>query len=80
MFTKSQINNMNYDTKFSSLPWIKIIENKNINRDDINRDDIDLYKLYPTNNFSISSGREYIALPADKILSSNDFFKYNINK
>ena len=75
MFTKSQINNMNYDTKFSSLPWIKIIENKNINKDDTN-----LYKLYPTNNFSISAGREYIALPADKILSSTDFFKYNINE
>ncbi len=75
MFTKSQLNNMNYDTNFSSLPWIKIIENKNINRDDT-----DLYKLYPTNNFSISSGREYIALPADKILSQCDFFKYNINK
>ena len=75
MFTKSQLNNMNYDMRFSSSPWIKIIENKNTNKDDY-----DLYKLYPTNNFAISTGREYIALPVDKILSSTDFLKYNINK
>ena len=71
MFTKFQISNMNYDTKYSSSPWIKVAEDKGV--------DI-LYKLYPTNNNSISSGREYIALPADKILSENDISKYNISK
>jgi len=77
MFTKSQLNNMNYDMRFSSSPWITIIEGKNT---DTYKEDSDLYKLYPTNNFSISTGREYIALPADKILSSTDFLNYNINK
>lgn len=77
MFTKSQLNNMNYDMRFSSSLWIKIIENKNT---DTYKEDSNLYKLYPTNKYSISTGREYIALPADKILSSSDFLKYDINK
>jgi hypothetical protein len=72
MFTKSQLNNMNYDPKYSSTGWITIIENQ--------KDYYDLYKLYATNNSSISSGREYIALPADKVLSTNDYLKYNISK
>ena len=75
MFTKSQLNNMNYDMRFSSSPWITIIVDKNTNKENDN-----LYKLYPTNNSSISTGREYIALPFDKILSSNDYIKYNIDK
>ena len=75
MFTKSQLKNMNYDMRFSSSPWITIIENKNTDNSNY-----DLYKLYPTNKYSISTGREYIALPADKILSSSDFLKYDINK
>ena len=75
MFTKSQLNNMNYDMRFSSSPWITIIVDKNTNKENDN-----LYKLYPTNNSSISTGREYIALPFDKILSSNDYIKYKINK
>lgn len=75
MFTKSQLKNMNYDMRFSSSPWITIIENKNTYKEDS-----DLYKLYPTNNNSISTGRQYIALPFDKILSSSDFSKYNISK
>lgn len=75
MFTKSQLNNMNYDMRFSSSPWIKIIENKNTNNDDY-----DLYKLYPTNNYSVSTGREYIAVPIDKTFSSAELLKYNIDK
>lgn len=77
MFTQSQLNNMNYDMRFSSSPWIKIIADKNTNT---YKENDDLYKLYPTNNCSISTGREYIALPFDKILSANDYIKYNINK
>ena len=75
MFTKTQLNNMNYDMRFSSSPWITIIESKNTDKE---RDD--LYKLYPTNSYSISTGRGYIAFPIDKILSSNDYLKYNIDK
>ena len=70
MFTRSQLTNMNYDMRFSSSPWITIIEDKN----KIN-DNYDLYKLYTKSN-----GSEYIALPIDKLLSSSDFAKYNINK
>ena len=77
MFTKSQLNNMNYDMRFSSSPWITIIEDKNTNT---YKENNDLYKLYPTNNCSISTGREYIALPFDKILSPTDLIKYNIDK
>ena len=72
MFTKSQLNNMNYDMRFSSSPWITIIEDKNTDR---YKENNDLYKLYPKSN-----GSEYIALPIDKLLSSSDFAKYNINK
>ena len=61
---------MNYDKKYSSVGWIK-----NIN--EINDDK--LFKLYAT-NYSSLSGREYIALPSDKILTDNDYFKYNIFK
>lgn len=71
MFTKSQLKNMNYDMRFSSSPWITIIENKNTDNSNY-----DLYKLYPTNNSSPS----YIAFPIDKVLSYNDFVKYNISK
>ena len=71
MFTKSQLKNMNYDMRFSSSPWITIIENKNTDNSNY-----DLYKLYPTNN----SSQSFIAFPIDKVLSYNDFVKYNISK
>lgn len=71
MFTKSQLKNMNYDMRFSSSPWIRIIENKNTDNSNY-----DLYKLYHTNN----SSQSYIAVPIDKVLSYNDFVKYNISK
>jgi len=66
---------MNYDMRFSSLHWITIIESKNTDKEKN-----DLYKLYPTNNYSTGAGREYIAFQIDKILSSNDYIKYNIDK
>jgi len=72
MFTKRQLINMNYDKKYSSFGWIKNIENNN--------DDNKSYKLYATNEASLSSGRKYIALPSDKILTANDYLKYNIMK
>ena len=69
MFSKSQLLNMNNDTKYSSSGWIK-----NIN--DI--DDKKLFNLYATKNASLSSGREYIALPSNIILTAADYSKYNI--
>lgn len=71
MFSKSQLLNMNSDTKYSSSGWIK-----NIN--DI--DDTKLFKLYATKNASLSSGRQYIALPSNMSLTTADYSKYNIIK
>ena len=42
MFTKSQLNNMNYDMRFSSSPWIKIIADKNTYT---HKEDDDLYNM-----------------------------------
>jgi hypothetical protein len=72
MFTKSKLFNMNNDRKYSSFGWIKNL--------DSNMDDNKLYKLYPLKSSSITNGREYIALPSDKILTNNDYLKYNIMK
>jgi hypothetical protein len=71
MFTKSQLNAMNYNRQYSSSRWINT---------DNSLDDNKLYKLYATGNATLASGREYIALPSDKILSDNDYVKYNIIK
>ena len=71
MFSRSQILNMDRDTKYSSSSWIK-------NKETL--DEKPLYKLYATNKASISSGREYIALPANKILTREDYQKYDIMK
>ena len=71
MFTKRKLVTMNYDTQYSSVGWIK-----NIN----DLDDSKLYNLYATKNAALSSGREYIALPSDQILTDNDYLKYNITK
>jgi hypothetical protein len=72
MFTKNQLLSMNSDKKYSSFGWITNIDNV--------KDDNKLYKLYATNNASLSSGREHIALPSDKILTANDYLKLNIMK
>jgi hypothetical protein len=74
MFTKRELLNMNCNQKYSSFGFIKNIENDNSVNDN------KLFKLYATNNASLSNGREYIALPSDKILTNNDYLKYNIMK
>jgi hypothetical protein len=72
MYTKNQLLQMNSSTKYSSVGgWIKNIENI---------DEKKAFTLYATNNASISNGRQYIALPSDKILTTNDYLKYNIMK
>lgn len=70
MFTKSKLISMNCDRQFASIPWINLENAKDENVS---------YKIYATNNATLS-GREYIALPATKIISSNDYSKYNIMK
>lgn len=72
MFTKSQLISMNYDRQFASSPWIKIIDN--------NSDNSKLFKLYATNDVSISTGRISVAFSADKVLTEEDYRKYNIMK
>lgn len=71
MFTKSQLNAMNYNRQYSSGRWINT---------DNSLDDNKLYKLYATKESSLGSGRKYVALPSDKILNDDDYFKYNIMK
>ena len=70
MFTKNKLSIMNNDNKYSSFGWIK-----NIN----DLDDNKLYKLYATTNSSLR-GREYIALPSNKILTDDDYLRYKISK
>ena len=69
MFSKAQLVSMNNDKKYSSFGWIK-----NINE----LDEKKFYKLYALKNSSLCNGRDYIALPADKILSERDYLDYNI--
>ena len=70
MFTKSKLFNMNNDNRYSSFGWIT-------NMNDLN--DTKLYTLYATTNNSLC-GREYIALPSDKILTDDDYLRYKISK
>lgn len=70
MFTKSKLFNMNNDRKYSSFGWIKNL--------DSTMDDNKLYKLYPLKSTSITNGREYIALPSDKILTKEDYVNFKI--
>ena len=69
-FSKSQLERMNFDRKYGSN-WIKNINNINNNQD---------VKLYATGQSSISTGRVYIALPANMKLTDQDILKYNIMK
>lgn len=71
MFTKRQLHSMNNNRQYTSGRWINT-ENS--------LDDNKLYKLYATGNATLASGRKYIALPSDKILSDIDYLKYNIIK
>jgi hypothetical protein len=64
MYSQSQLLSMNQDTKYASSSWIK-----NIN----NLDSSKSYTLYATNNASISTGRQYIALPANHKLTNSDY-------
>lgn len=71
MFSKIQILNMDCDYKYASSSWINNAKSLDNNLS---------YKIYATNKASISSGREYIALPSNMILTSADYLKYNLMK
>jgi hypothetical protein len=36
------------------------------------------YTLYPTGNYSVDTGRDYVAIPTNKILTPEDKRKLNI--
>ena len=72
MYTTRQLRSMNCDKKYSSSKWIKNAED--------NLDDNKIYKLYATRDASLSSGRLHIALPSDKVLTTQDYERYNIMK
>lgn len=67
-FDKSTLEKMNMDPKFGSN-WIKNLDSVNSTED---------IKLYATRNASIRTGREYIALPANKKLTQEERIIYNI--
>jgi len=69
IFSKSTLEKMNYDRNYGS-GWIKNLNN-------IKTDEVSI-KLYATGESSISTGRIYIALPANKQLTQSDKQKYNI--
>jgi hypothetical protein len=68
IFSKFQLQYMNYNPKYGSN-WISNLNNINNKQD---------AKLYATGDYDMSSGRVYIALPANKILTFEDKKKYNI--
>lgn len=70
IFSKSQLEKMNTDPKYGSN-WIQNLNNVNDNQG---------VKLYATGQSSISTGRVYIALPANIKLTDQDILKYNIMK
>jgi hypothetical protein len=69
-FYKSHLETLNIDRKYGSN-WIQNLNNVNNNQD---------VKLYATGQSSISTGRVYIALPANMKLTDQDILKYNIMK
>ena len=69
-FSKSKLERMNIDPKYGSN-WIQNLNNLNDNQ---------AVKLYATGQSSISTGRVYIALPANMKLTDQDILKYNIMK
>jgi hypothetical protein len=73
-FTKEELYRMNNDTKYG-FNWINLMHVNHINDNSKNIK----YKLYPTGNIKdINIGREYIALPEDKVLNCNDKIRYNL--
>jgi hypothetical protein len=66
-FSKTELLELNRSSKYG-YNWISNLEN-------VNGGPI---RLYPTGDFKWTTGRIYIALPANKPLSNQDKVKYNI--
>ena len=67
-YSNNDIHSMNYDYKCGTN-WIK---------KDSTLPNSNNYKLYPTGDATISSGRIYIALPSNTIIDEKIKQKYNI--
>ncbi len=68
-YTKTELNKLNCNRKYGPN-WI--ITDLSLKHTDNN------FKLYSTGDATISAGRIYIALPANKVLTDSDKQKYNI--
>ena len=67
-YTKNQVIELNNDTKYG-FNWIKNIDKINNNHEMVN--------IHPTGDI-LSSGRIYIALPSNIVLTTEIKKKYNI--
>ena len=69
-FSKSTLNHMNFNSKYG-INWITFDQH---DKNNMNNE----FKLYATGDYALNSGRIYIALPTNKILTYSDKIKYNI--
>jgi len=69
VYSKQKLEYMNYDSKYGG-PWITFANDVSKTNE---------YKLYATNQFcNLTSGREYIAIRADKVITKDDIIKYDL--
>ena len=68
-YTKAQVIELNNDSKYGYTDWIKNIDKINNNHEMVN--------IHPTGDI-LSSGRIYIALPSNIVLTTEIKKKYNI--
>ena len=67
-YSKKELQQMNFNSKYGSQ-WIKNIYNLN---------ETDLYCIYATEDCDLVSGRMYVALPSNKMITIEDKKKYNL--
>ena len=67
-YSKNDLLSMNVDSRYGSH-WIRNLANINHSQE---------LRLYPTGDANVSSGRKYIALPANKVLTADEKRAHNI--
>ena len=70
IYYRQQLQEMNYDPNYGSA-WIVNLESFKLHEP---------IRLYPTTETTYTSGRIYIALSANKVLTKEDIEKYHILK
>jgi hypothetical protein len=68
LFDKATLLRMNNDPKYG-YNWISNLQNVREN---------ETLKLYPTGEFGFTTGRIYVALPAKKVLTEEEYIRHNI--